>query len=84
MNCEDPNKCKETLERLDSFLDRALTDEERHAVEAHLDECSRCACEYRYEESFVREVRQKLKRLHAPPELMDKIRAKLSAFEPTG
>lgn len=83
MNCEDPNKCRDTLDQLDSFLDRALSQEERLAVETHLEECSRCACEYRYEESFVREVRQKLKRLQAPPELMAKIRLKLEEYEPS-
>lgn len=73
--------CAEAFARLDAYLDRTLSDEEQSELEAHLEACSNCSCEYHYEESFVREVRAKLKRLQAPPELMGKIRSKLGSLE---
>jgi anti-sigma factor (TIGR02949 family) len=73
--------CADAFARLDAYLDRTLTPEEAQEVEGHLQACSECACEYRYEERFLREVRAKLKRLQAPPELMRKIRSKLGSMD---
>ena len=73
--------CAEAFERLDAYLDRTLTPGEAQELEGHLEACSECACEYRYEERFVREVRAKLNRLQAPPELMRKIRSKLGSTD---
>jgi anti-sigma factor (TIGR02949 family) len=82
MSCHDSDVCEEMFKRLDAYLDRALSEEERLEVEGHLHECAHCACEYRYEAAFVREVREKLKRLQAPPALMDKIKVKLEGMGP--
>jgi anti-sigma factor (TIGR02949 family) len=71
--------CAEAFARLDAYLDRTLSPEEQRDLESHLEACSNCSCEYQYEESFLREVRAKLNRLQAPPELMGKIRAKLGS-----
>jgi mycothiol system anti-sigma-R factor len=34
--------CDETIERLYTYLDGELTDERRHAIQAHLDQCGPC------------------------------------------
>lgn len=81
MRNEGRMSCAEAFQRLDGYLDRVLSPEEQEEVQAHLEDCAQCACEYRYEEAFVREVRAKLDRLQAPPELMSKIRARLHGGE---
>ena len=80
MDCHDMN-CEEAFRLLDGYLDRSLDADDRAQVEEHLNTCTRCACEYRCEETFVREVRAKLRRLQAPPDLMDRIRAHLDHLE---
>jgi anti-sigma factor (TIGR02949 family) len=77
VNCHDDMDCEKAFRLLDGYLDRSLNEEDRAQIEEHLNVCTRCACEYRCEETFVREVRAKLGRLQAPPELMDRIRAHL-------
>jgi anti-sigma factor (TIGR02949 family) len=56
MSADDPcSKCEEMLQ---PYLDRELTDAERDAAEAHLDECEYCRKRYRFEEALRRFVRQ--------------------------
>jgi anti-sigma factor (TIGR02949 family) len=50
--------CEKCEERLQPFLDRELTDEERIEAEAHLAACEHCARRYRFEESLRRYVRK--------------------------
>ena len=65
--------CEDTFRRLDAWLDRALSAEERERVQAHLRECEACAQEYRFESTFVSDVRGKLRRITAPRDLLDRI-----------
>jgi len=41
--------CNETIERLYHYLDGELTDERRHEIEQHLDECSPCLDAFDFE-----------------------------------
>jgi len=70
--------CEDAFRRLDDYLDRALTSDERAKVEAHLRECEACASEYRFESTFVDDVRAKLKRIMAPDELLERISEQLA------
>ena len=70
--------CEETFRRLDDYVDRALSQEEVRRVEEHLKHCVECAGEYRFEESVISNVREKLKRIEVPPSLTDKISEKLA------
>jgi anti-sigma factor (TIGR02949 family) len=56
MTANDPcDWCEEVLQ---PYLDRELTDTERHEAEAHLDTCSYCRKRYKFEASLRRYVRQ--------------------------
>lgn len=69
--------CEEMFRRLDDFLDRELTASEMQQVKEHLDNCARCASEYQFDETVLKQVRQRLARVQAPPGLLDAIRARL-------
>lgn len=71
--------CEEVFQRLDRYLDRALGPEELERVREHLETCEACAGEYRFEETLLGEVREKLRRLQAPPDLMTRISSSLAA-----
>ncbi len=69
--------CEDAFRRLDDYVDRTLSPEERERVEAHLLECAVCAREYRFETTFVEEVRGKLRRIMAPVDLLERIVTRL-------
>lgn len=49
--------CRQCEERLQPYLDRTLTADERVIVQLHLSECGRCARCYRLEEVLWKHVR---------------------------
>lgn len=65
--------CKAAFVRLDDFLDQHLGDDEVAAVRAHLTICTECAEVYRFEESVIVAVRQKMARLDVPCDLMARL-----------
>lgn len=69
--------CEQVFSRLDDYLDRALSPAEQTLVDQHLRECEVCAHEYRFEGSFIAEVRAKLRRIRAPRDLLQRISLKL-------
>lgn len=73
--------CHDTLERLDDYLDRELSPKELRQVAIHLGICFKCAKLYRFERAFLRDVRAKLERVQAPPELMGKISQSIRALD---
>jgi mycothiol system anti-sigma-R factor len=78
----DRYNCEETFRRFDDYLDRELTPEEMELVREHLDFCARCARELAFEESVLRQVRGKVRRISLPPNLMDRISRTLSDTTP--
>ena len=50
--------CEQCEEMLQPFLDRELSEEERHEAELHLSACAYCRKRYRFEEHLRRYVRQ--------------------------
>lgn len=78
MSATDLLTCEETFRRLDLYLDRALSHEEKRQVEAHLETCAACAAEYRFESTWLEEVRSKLQRIEATPTLRERIAASLA------
>ena len=66
--------CEELFRRLDDYLDRELDSRESELVREHLETCAVCAAEYAFEESVLRNVRDKLRHITAPPDLMAKVR----------
>jgi anti-sigma factor (TIGR02949 family) len=73
--------CEELFRRLDDYLDREVTEEDAVRVREHLEVCAVCAAEYRFEESVLRNVRDKLRRIAAPPDLMSRISRSLPKTE---
>ncbi len=84
MTRPDRLTCEETFRRLDDYVDRELSPRETEAVRQHLATCAVCASEYAFEESVLRNVREKLMRIAAPPDLLEKIRRRLAGAHGTG
>ena len=65
--------CEEAFRRLDAFLDRELAPFELQRVEEHLETCVSCAREFTFEADVLHQVRQRVRRVAAPPALIDRI-----------
>ena len=77
----DRRTCEEAFRRLDDFLDRRLSREETRLVEEHLRVCEACTREFTFEASVLDGVKRNLRHLIAPPDLLARILARLSAPE---
>lgn len=84
MHPPDRFTCEEVFARLDDFLDRELTPAEMAMVRAHLDTCAACASEHRFEVAVIDGVREKLRRLAVPDDLMARISARIAADQAGG
>lgn len=73
MSRVDRLTCEELFRRLDDYLDRELDENEMRMVREHLETCAVCTAEYAFEDSVLRNVREKLRRIQAPPDLLRKI-----------
>lgn len=75
MRIVDRFTCAEVLQRLDDYLDRELSPAEMLLVKEHLDGCARCAGEHQYERHILDGVKEKLRRISAPPGLLARVQA---------
>jgi len=76
MKPPDRFTCEDMFRKLDDYLDRALTPEETEMIRRHLEVCATCASEYRFEETLLAELRNKVRRISdKPADLMDRISA---------
>jgi anti-sigma factor (TIGR02949 family) len=75
----DRTTCEETFRRLDDYLDRQLAPEETRLIEEHLHTCDACSREFVFEASVIEAVRQKLRRVAAPPDLIARISAQIQS-----
>lgn len=66
-------ECEDVLRRLDAYLDRELSPLEMQRMQEHLEHCVVCAREVRFEGRVLDELKAKLRRVDAPPGLMDRI-----------
>lgn len=73
-----PLSCEEAVARLDDYLDRELTDEEMREVREHLETCAACAGHFRAEDELLHEVRDKVRRIAVPGDLMERIQKRLA------
>lgn len=73
----DRATCEETFRRLDDYLDRRLSAEETRLIEEHLQVCDACNREFVFEASVIEGVREKLRRLAAPADLLAQISARI-------
>jgi mycothiol system anti-sigma-R factor len=71
--------CRETIVKLQTFLDRELQEEEIVTVRYHLEQCPPCQDLFRFEEHWRRLVRTRACNECAPPSLRDQILARMRA-----
>jgi len=70
--------CRETLVRLNDYLDRELSVREMRSVRRHLKICRHCTHKFAFETELVSEIRAKITRIDLPPDLMARISLRLS------
>jgi mycothiol system anti-sigma-R factor len=73
MTCEDCLQCEE---RLQPYLDRVLSVQERAWVQLHIEACGQCARCYRLEETFRRYV----KKCCGEEQMTDELKGRLLAL----
>ncbi len=76
--------CRETLELLDDYLDRELAASEVKLVQRHLKICRECSRKFAFEEALQHDIRDKLRRIDLPADLLDKISSSLRDVESSG
>jgi len=74
----DALECAEVVRLLDDYLDRELSPGQMRLLEKHLEVCAVCAAEARFEDSVLREMREKLQRISVPPGLEARVRRALA------
>jgi len=80
----DRPTCEETFRRLDDYLDRRLSPEETRLIEEHLHLCDACSREFVFEASVIEAVRERLRRVAAPPDLIARISAQIQGERADG
>ncbi len=74
----DHRRCRETLAKLQTFVDRELSDDEVQVVRFHLNKCPPCQHVFRFEEHWRRLVRTRACTDSAPATLREQILARMS------
>ncbi len=69
--------CRETIARLDDYLDRELSPREQTLVQRHLKICHHCTQIFRFEADLLDHMRQKLQRIEMPSDLKERILSSL-------
>jgi anti-sigma factor (TIGR02949 family) len=75
------NTCEEAFRRLDDFLDRRLGPEDTRLVEEHLQICDACTREFSFEASVLNGVKQKLRQLETPSDLLARVLSRLQSAD---
>jgi mycothiol system anti-sigma-R factor len=73
MSTESCFNCHETMQRLNSYVDRELSDFELVEVKKHLDDCPPCEQHFEFNVRVKRLVRTKACPEKAPQELLQQI-----------
>lgn len=66
--------CQECIDKLQPYIDRELSDDERSAVEYHLTSCGHCADSFQFEAGVLRHVGRCGRSTAAPEEFKARIR----------
>lgn len=78
MRIVDRFTCAEVLQRLDDYLDRELSPDEMTLVREHLDICAMCAEEHHYERHILDGVKDRIRRIKAPPTLLGRVKSAIA------
>ena len=74
MNQPSHFDCAQAFARLEDYLDRELAPDEIRHVEEHMALCEVCAREFQFEAGVLCALKEKLRRISAPPDLVARIR----------
>jgi anti-sigma factor (TIGR02949 family) len=83
MNRADRYTCEQAFLRLDDYIDREISPAERQLVEAHLAVCEVCLKEFEFQAKLIETLRQKMRRIAVPEDLMARISRLLEEPEET-
>jgi mycothiol system anti-sigma-R factor len=72
-------RCRETIVKLQTFLDRELSQDEVATVRYHLEQCPPCEHLFRFEDHWRRLIKVRACTESAPPTLREQILAKMRA-----
>lgn len=67
------NQCQEAVKRLNDYLSRELEPAEEALVQRHLRECRGCFEKFRFEETLLHTLRERLGQAQAPVALRQRI-----------
>ena len=76
--------CKETLSRLDDYLDRELSPRETQLVEMHLKICRHCTQKFTFEAALLREIKDKVQRIATDDAQVAALLGRIKAALPEG
>jgi anti-sigma factor (TIGR02949 family) len=79
----DRYTCEDVFRQLDAYMDRELSADDVRRLEEHLDTCATCTAEHKFESSLLQGLKDKVRRIAVPPNLMGKI-SRLIADQPEG
>jgi anti-sigma factor (TIGR02949 family) len=71
------SNCEEAFRRLDDYLDRRLSPDEMRQVQEHLEICAWCTREFNFEASVLTGIKQRLRRVAAPADLLARVLSRL-------
>ena len=72
------NQCQQAVQRLNDFLSRELAPDEEALVQRHLTECRGCFEKFRFEETLLKTLRERVGQVQAPAGLRQRILGLLS------
>jgi len=75
----DCSPCADMMLRLDEYVDRNLSPRERRRVEAHLTRCLGCATQFQFEAILLSLIRERLRRIDVPHDLLANVLRRLAA-----
>jgi anti-sigma factor (TIGR02949 family) len=81
MSAPDRLTCEEVFRRLEDFLDRELDEADLRLVREHLEACAGCSAEYEFERRLLAGLREKLRRIACPSDLLERIQRLLAQPE---
>jgi mycothiol system anti-sigma-R factor len=67
--------CEETLRELERFLDKELTGQAQHAIQAHIDGCLDCLHAFDFQAELKEIISAKCQSDQLPPGLLSRIEA---------
>jgi anti-sigma factor (TIGR02949 family) len=73
----DRYTCDEALRRIDDYVDRELAEAELRLVREHLETCAACSEQFNLEAGVLDQLKDKLRRIAMPPDLLARIRMNL-------